>query len=301
MKLQSYRVLTRVSFFLLFLTAPVLDIFRLDLSLGNFIIFGQQWTLGLQEVQSGQGEVIDGAIQVFFHVFLPVLSFIGISGFLIWKYGRIYCGWLCPHFSVVEMINQTMLKHLHRVTLWEKASKKAQGLISWMVVLAASISMAFVWAVTLLQYLLPPTEVFAGLVNFDLSWKPALFIFVSASIFTIDFMLFRHLFCKYGCALGVFQSLIWMANPKAMVVKFDKTRAESCRGCNNQCDQACPMRLPVRSIKRAKFTCTQCAQCLSACDRVQKDNTRGSLLIWVSGTEAKEVDRSAPVLWDRKP
>ncbi|MCP4801449.1 MAG: 4Fe-4S binding protein, partial [Bacteroidetes bacterium] len=24
----------------------------------------------------------------------------GICGVLIWKYGRIYCGWLCPHFSV---------------------------------------------------------------------------------------------------------------------------------------------------------------------------------------------------------
>jgi ferredoxin-type protein NapH len=28
-------------------------------------------------------------------------------------------------------------------------------------------------------------------------------------------MFARHLFCRFGCAVGLFQSLAWMANPKA--------------------------------------------------------------------------------------
>ncbi len=53
------------------------------------------------------------------------------------------------------------------------------------------------------------------------------------------------------------------------------------------------MRLPTRNMKRAKFTCTQCVQCVSACNQVQKDNPKGGLLSWVNGDEAIEVDRPA--------
>jgi ferredoxin-type protein NapH len=34
-------------------------------------------------------------------------------------------------------------------------------------------------------------------------------------VFTLEFALARHLFCRFGCAVGLFQSLAWMANPGA--------------------------------------------------------------------------------------
>jgi Fe-S-cluster-containing dehydrogenase component len=51
------------------------------------------------------------------------------------------------------------------------------------------------------------------------------------------------------------------------------------------------MRLPTRNMKRAKFTCTQCAQCITACQTVQKDNPQGSLLDFTQGTDAMALDR----------
>ncbi len=93
-----------------------------------------------------------------------------------------------------------------------------------------------------------------------------------------------------------------MANSKAMVVSFDKPRAYLCQYCDRECDKACPMRLHTRSIKRAKFTCTQCGQCLNACDKVQQKNS-GTLnghkvnkrvINWVTGEKAKAVDRNVP-------
>ena len=124
MNRQHVRTLTRTSFFLLFLLAPLLDIFRFDLIKGNFIIFGQDWVFGSGAFAGGP---TDAALTIALNVFLPIVSFVVITGILIWKFGRLYCGWLCPHFSVVEMINQSMLKQLNRVTLWEKASAKSNG------------------------------------------------------------------------------------------------------------------------------------------------------------------------------
>lgn len=79
-----------------------------------------------------------------------VLSFIVIVSFIIWKMGRIYCGWLCPHFSVVEIFNDMMLKYLNRVTIWEKASTKTNGMLPWILVFFSCALMAFVWAFSLL-------------------------------------------------------------------------------------------------------------------------------------------------------
>lgn len=111
MTLQQSRTTAKVAFFALFLLAPLLDIFRFDLELGHFIIFGQAWAISLDFILHGDGDSIDAAIRVFTRVLFPGMAFVAITGLLIWKYGRIYCGWLCPHFSVVELINDLMLKN----------------------------------------------------------------------------------------------------------------------------------------------------------------------------------------------
>lgn len=296
--MQRYRMTTKIAFFLLFIFAPLCDVFRFDLELGHFIIFGQAWTISIEPILFGGGDSIDAAVKIFSRVLLPGIAFVVFSFILIWRFGRIYCGWLCPHFSVVELLNDLMLKQLNRVTLWEKASKKNAGMLPKIIVTLTAIFIAFIWAISLLSYLLNPVQLLNDLVTFQLGFGATIFITAATIIFSIDFIFARHLFCKYGCALGLFQSLIWMANPKAMVVKFDRKRAKACRECslsneNKPCDQACPMRLPTRNVKRAKFTCTQCAQCIAACAQVQKNNPHGSLLTWVDGQAAKEVDRAA--------
>lgn len=299
-QLQFSRYVTKSAFFLLFLFAPILDIFRFDLTLGHFIIFGQPWTLNVEVFLAGEGDALDAAIRIFTRVFLPFVGFIGVTGWLIWRYGRIYCGWLCPHFSVVEWINGMMLRQLSRVTLWEKATRASRGIAPKFIIFIAALSMAFIWALGLLGYLLPPKQLLLDLVNFELGFGARLFIIVTTTVFTLDFIFARHLFCKYGCALGLFQSLIWMANRKALVIKFDRSRAKACRDCSvgqtdKACDLACPMRLPTRNMKRAKFTCTQCLQCVSACNQVQQSNPNGGLLNWVDGQEAIEVDRKSEI------
>ena len=290
MNRQHFRTITRTAFFGLFLLAPLLDIFRFDLTKGHFIIFGQNWIFGQNAFT---GTPSEAALTIALNVFLPIIGFVIVAGVIIWKFGRLYCGWLCPHFSVVETINQTMLNQLNRVTLWKKSSKKKNGVIPWIFVSAIAVSIAFVWSVGLLSYLLPPVPLLRDLITFNLGFGSTCFVISATTVFSIDFIFARHLFCKYGCALGIFQSLIWMGNSKGLVVSFDKSRADLCKDCDRECDKACPMRLPPRSIKRAKFTCTQCAQCLSACDRVQKDNPDGAVIRWVTGDEAKQVDRNA--------
>ena len=95
---------------------------------------------------------------------------------------------------------------------------------------------------------------------------------------------------RFGCAIGLFQSLLWISNKKAMVVGVDRPRLAACATClggaGSACDAVCPMRLKPRTMKRWMFACTQCGQCISACQTV---NAGGQpLLRWVKDEAAEQ-------------
>jgi ferredoxin-type protein NapH len=296
---RNRRLLARTVFFALFVLAPPLDLLRLDLNFGHFVLFGRPWTLGLAAFQAGEIGSGQAALNLLLRGFLPGAALVGVLGFTAWKWGRLYCGWLCPHFSVVEAINGLMLRAFGTPTLWERRRSGVAGDRRYGVLVAVAVfGFAFLWALTLLTYLLPPREIYHNLLSAALTRNQAIFLGAATLVFSLEFLLARHLFCRFGCAVGVFQSFVWMANKRAMVVGFEGERAAACVGCvapggaraaRAACDHACPMRLKPRTIKRYKFACTQCGQCLSACEAVQRDNPRGTLLRWVEQEAARQM------------
>jgi polyferredoxin len=168
----------------------------------------------------------------------------------------------------------------------------------WPPTLLAVGAFAFLWALALLTYLLPPFEIYHNLLNGQLTRNQTIFLTAGTIVLSVEFLLARHLFCRFACAVGLFQSLAWMANDRAMVVGFDTRRADACSGCENACDNACPMRLRPRTMKRKMFTCTECGECISACTQVQRGQPEQSLLRWVDGEAALPVVTGRPVRGD---
>ena len=281
--LQHKRLIWRTAFFVLFILAPVLDIFRFDLNENHFILLWQPWVLGIDASKP--------ALELFWNMLtrflLPVGLVVGGGMFISWKWGRLYCGWLCPHFSVVEMINSLMRRASGKLSIWDKEQlpeKQQDGTqiktskLWWIATAFTVLFFSFVWAVVLLTYLLPPKEIYSNLFNAALTRNQFLFISIATFLLVAEFTFARHLFCRFGCAIGLFQSLVWMANKNAMVVGFDRKRAKLCVTCDKSCEHACPMRLKPRSVKRNMFTCTQCMQCVQACENVQEKHSGISLL-----------------------
>ncbi|HHH38908.1 MAG TPA: 4Fe-4S binding protein [Sedimenticola sp.] len=297
--LQRRRALWQIAGFILFVVSPPLDLFRYDLTQGHFYFLTFHWTLGLDAFEQGLITPMEMAFNVIVRGFLPLAVVGGGLLWTAWRYGRLYCGWLCPHFSVVETVNNLMVRASGRPSIWEKnplpeiqpdGSRQRPNRRYWPLTVLAALFFAFLWALSLLTYLLPPFEIYHNLLNASLTPNQARFLGVGTLLLFIEFMFARHLFCRFGCAVGLFQSLAWMANNRAMVVGFDKSRAKSCSDCNNACDNVCPMRLRPRTIKRAMFTCTECAQCITACEQVQARRDAGTLLTWVDG------DRALPIV-----
>ncbi len=292
-RVQRRRLFWRTMFFVLFVSAPVLDLFRFDLTQGHFILFGQPWTLDIDAADPWHS-----SINLIVRAFLPLALVLGVGAWVSWRYGRWYCGWLCPHFSVVEIINSLMRRASGKPTLWQRRSLpevQSDGVEihphkwMWLLVALAVLFFSVLWAVSLLSYLLPPLDVWANLLRGELTRNQFIFVGAASVLLTIEFTLARHLFCRFGCAVGLFQSLIWMGNHRALVVGFDRQRAAVCAGCDKSCEHACPMRLQPRQIKRKMFTCTQCQQCVKACENVNRLQGAPSLLQMVSGRCALDV------------
>lgn len=312
---QRRRLLWQMGFFILFVAAPLFDLLRFDLTLGHAFFLGLPWRLGIDDFIAGRIGAAEAAANVMLRLFLPIFLAGGALIYAAWRWGRLYCGWLCPHFSVVETINRMMRRASGKQSLWDRkpgptrnpdGSETKPDARWWLALVPLSVFFAFVWAVVLLTYLLPPFEVYGNLLHGSLTRNQALFIGVGTGVLSVEFLFARHLFCRYACAVGLFQSLAWMANRRAMVVGFERRRAADCASCrallgaqHSACDHVCPMRLKPRNIKQFMFACTQCGQCIDACDKVQRDNPQGTLLRWVEG-EAARYDEAAVSLTGKR-
>ncbi|MGB3918539.1 MAG: 4Fe-4S binding protein [Thiothrix litoralis] len=172
--MQRYRTLARLAFFALFVLAPPLDLFRFDLTLNHLFFLGEPWRLGF----TAQSDSMEMVGSIFLRIFLPIFLVVGVGGWISWKYGRLYCGWLCPHFAVVEVVNNLMRRASGKPSLWEKQvlpEQQADGKHIprnpwyWSVTGVVVVLISLVWAVVLLTYLLPPKDIYSNLLSFSLN------------------------------------------------------------------------------------------------------------------------------------
>jgi polyferredoxin len=291
---QDWRRLTQGGFFVLFLLAPALNLLRFDLTEAQLWFLGMRWSLGIDALVHHQVDATSAALQLLLRAFLPALGFIAVFITIAYRYGRLYCGWLCPHFSMVELLNGLLQRACGKLSLWDKSPTPGVGGPPqprwWPVFGLSCVLVGFAWAITLLTYLLPPAVIWGNLIHASLTPNQLRFLGVATLLISLELAFARHLFCRFGCAVGYFQSLAWMANPKALVVSFARERARECKTCDvpvgSACDNACPMRLNPRNIKRMMFSCVQCGQCLDACESSQGAQQRSPTLEWQVGLDA---------------
>lgn len=296
-RLQKRRHALQLAFFALVLLAPGLNLLRLDLNEAQLWVLGQRWTLGALSAQRGEMDAAEASLAIVLRGMLPLLLVAGTVLAVAWRWGRLYCGWLCPHFTMVERLNDLLHRACGRYSVWDRQATPVAGQTPqrrwWPLFAFACVTLGFTWAVTLLSYLLPPAEIWGNLLRGEPTANQARFLAIGTTVFSLEFAFARHLFCRFGCAVGLFQSLAWMANPRALVVAFDRRRAAECRDCQtatgprgDACEIDCPMRLQPRREKRWMFSCVQCARCLSQCEQSHARATTAPQLQWTVGADA---------------
>ena len=77
---QTIRKRFQLGFFLLFVLAPPLDLFRFDLTLNHFIVLGIPWTLGIDALIAGEITATEAFFNLLIRGFLPLV--LAVVGFI---------------------------------------------------------------------------------------------------------------------------------------------------------------------------------------------------------------------------
>jgi len=203
-QLQQLRLATQLGFFLLFIFAPALNLLRFDLYETQLWFFGMRWSLGIDAFSRGEIDANTAALQIVFRAFLPGMALVAVFLGIAYRYGRLYCGWLCPHFSMVEGLNSLLHRACGKLSIWDRSKTpraNRQPDRRWWPIFGLSCAvMGLVWAITLLTYLLPPSLIWGGLIHNTLTPNQTRFLVIATALFTTEFAFARHLFCRFGCA-----------------------------------------------------------------------------------------------------
>ena len=167
-RLRRLRRATQVGFFVLFLLAPALNLLRFDLNETQLWVLGMRWNLGIDAFVRGETTATQAALAIMLRGMLPALLLVAAFLAVAWRWGRLYCGWLCPHFSLVEVLNDLLHRACGKLSFWD-AQPTPRGTRQpqkrwWPLFALACLMCGFTWAITLLTYLLPPAEVWGNLV-----------------------------------------------------------------------------------------------------------------------------------------
>ena len=212
-------------------------------------------------------------------LFILLITFILLIGFLTSMLGRVWCGWACPQTVFIEAIfrkveiliegNYRLQKQMHKNKL--KAATIFKKIIKWtlFVMISLMISHSF------LAYFVR-TEELLKIIQISPTANMNLFItmLMTTGIVLFDFGWFKEQFCIIVCPYGRMQSVLM--DKDSLVVGYDYNRGEprkvphednngDCVNCH-KCVQVCPTGIDIRM--GTQLECIHCTRCIDACDEI---------------------------------
>lgn len=272
-KIHVMRRITQALFILLIIVAPFLDILRFDTATGSLIVFGNEWSLGLEKefyVTHSFENSSRVAWRFFLKAILPWIGILSIFPILGALTGRFFCGWFCPEGTLFEVFDYFTSKIFGRRSLFGKKSNDsgahAVNRLPYIVfALVCMILIPLFAGAVLTGYFVNPRTVWSQIFNWDVTFGvKAGIIGVSLYIF-ISAMFVRHTLCKYVCGAGLMQMLFGSASPVSLRIKTDIARLANCTDCK-KCEQVCFMNVRPR-LFRKDISCVNCGECIAACHK----------------------------------
>jgi len=265
--LAKTRIAVRVLSFAILLLIPLTGIFRIDVSSG-FVVLGRQiW------------------FSDFFIVFGLWLSVACCLIMLYSTMGTVFCGWVCPQNTFSTWANKITLQLLGKraVINWGDEAKVAQvsttknNSRNWLLLASKLVGASMMLAIVPMLYFLPPGAVWS-FVTFQpdarftasLYWIYTVFTLVALANITV----MRHYVCRYMCIYRMWQYLFKTRD--TLHIEYDSANAAKCEKCN-YCETTCPVAIDPRNTINYD-SCTNCGECITACDSLHKKHNKPGLL-----------------------
>ena len=207
-------------------------------------------------------------------------------------FGRVFCGWACPHTLFMEFVIRPIERLLQagpnkRATPSRLALKYALFFAAaWL--LGNTVLAYFVGGPTIREWLTQSPARHPG---------PFLLMAAMTAAFFFHVAYFREQLCLLACPYGRLQSVL--LDRHSLVVAYDRGRGEprgkrkrlapalpilgDCVDCGS-CVRTCPTGIDIRH--GLQMECVNCTQCIDACDAIMtKLGRQTGLIRYASGAE----------------
>jgi ferredoxin-type protein NapH len=249
-------------FWCLIFLGPALDIFRVDMLNQKLVFWGKHLPFAFNNL-----------------MWLPIGFYgavicIGIVSFI---WGRIFCGWACPHNTLTEWTRaiRAAVGRDEKPAWMKKLIRKHPNTRELLALLSplVGVPLTLMLSVLLSFYVMPPDFVLSqyasGHPHIALVWGNGLFTLIGL------FLLYAGSdFCRTCCPYGMAQSIsAYHENSRwrPMEIQFTGSVTEDCNTCQ-ACQMVCPVAIDPRSgtltgqVKVGQFDgCFNCGECVDAC------------------------------------
>lgn len=211
-----------------------------------------------------------------------LITGLGFSLFFVTSiFGRIWCGWACPHSVFLEQI----YRPIERLIEGDAASRRKLDAQVWnaekiakrgfkgLIFLGISALIAHMF----LAYFISIPQLYQWMTQSPAEhWGAFVFMGIATIIIFVNFAWFREQLCLVICPYGRLQSAL--IDDDSIIIGYDADRGEprgpakqegfgDCINCY-RCVQVCPTGIDIR--QGLQIECIGCANCIDACDIIME-------------------------------
>lgn len=210
--------------------------------------------------------------------------------FLTALFGRLWCGWACPHSVFLEQVYRRIERWIDGdATARKKLDKQEWGpekITKRLIKHGIYVVISMVIAHFFLAYFISIPELYHWMTTSPTEhWGAFAFVFIASAIIYFNFSWFREQLCLVICPYGRLQSAL--IDDDSIVIGYDEGRGEprgpakkegvgDCVDCT-RCVQVCPTGIDIR--QGLQMECIGCANCIDACDTIMDKLGRDKGLI----------------------
>lgn len=237
---------------ILFFLSPVVDLFRVD-------VLSQKVFFSFSAYPMNPSSL--------FWVITPFYTGVIIIAITSFLFGRLFCGWSCPHNALTELFAPVRNQILNPFMAEQKQAFK---IIIALLLVLIMVGISFVLSGLLAAYIVP----WQWVLNGYLSGMPHPALVSGQILFSLIglFLFFAgHDFCRYACPYGMAQGVsAYQEGSKfrPMEIAYQGQSVEEDCGSCKACRQVCPVEIdPRRAPYKVGefFGCFNCGECIDAC------------------------------------
>ncbi len=267
---RSKRRFTQVLSTLVIVILPFLNIIRIDIPTLRFYFLNT--VLWVDE---------------FYFLFLFLMFLVWIILTFSMLYGRVWCGWMCPQMTLIELTLWLRSKLCHVLKLDPKDTSAINRTVITIATACITGILALFIGFNLVSYFNDPYRMIADILSGHIS-PIVLGCIVGIGILVfIDLMFWREKFCAKACPYAMLQMVI--TDDNTQIVRYHTERDHECIQCK-ACVSTCIMGIDIRKSPY-QTECTHCGDCVDACATVlsRLKNPLPSLISFTWGESQKDT------------